>query len=651
MYHQEAFAQYAKALKQGRRYYKDCVLRGDHPYPQVLDEILARTVTAGTVNVGIIDIPTEQIVGIKTAGRKTAFAGNFMPLLDEDSEFAHKWISLCNDHLGDEGIREPITCYEYLGRFYVQEGNKRVSVLKSFDAPVIPGNVIRILPVWSEDPEIQIYYEFLSFYQLSGLYQVQFRRSGCYAKLQAALGFSPDHVWSREERRSFLTGFSYFKTAFQKLGGEELSITPAGALLIWLEVYPFSDLKEKSATELNKSISALWPDFKSISLNVPAQLSTAPEEPEKTLMSRFFAPLLSHLNVAFIYNHDPRKSRWTRGHELGRRYLEDQLGSKVSVRVYHCDNATAAEVMEQAATEGADVIFSTTPQIIDACRKVAADHPTIKVLSCSPTLPYTGVRTYYSRLYEAKFIIGAIAGAMSPDDTIGYVANYPIFGVPACINAFALGAQLTNPKARIRLEWSCLPGSATKTLQSNHISVISNRDVSAPDYSYHSWEWGVYQTQTDGQLLPLASPCWDWGKFYVQVVESIFSGAWDMLGSRSSESPVSYWWGMSSGAIDVQLSDTLPTGVRQLADILKAGIISGSINPFQRRITDQSGTLRNDGTKRLTPEEIIGMDWLCDGVDGTIPPFEALRPQSQQLVRLLGVYRDAIPPEKEAAQL
>jgi len=651
MNHQEAYTQYTKALKLGRRYYKDCVLRGEHPYPQVLDEILARAVTAGTINLGVIDIPTEQIVGIKSAGRKTAFAGNFMPLLDEDSEFAHKWISLCADHLGDEGIREPIVCYEYLGRFYVQEGNKRVSVLKSFDAPVIPGSVIRILPNWSEDPEIQIYYEFLRFYQISHLYQVQFHRSGSYAKLQAALGFTPDHIWTREERRSFLTGFSYFKTVFEKLDGSELGISPAGALLIWLEVYPFSDLKTKTAAELSKTLSAMWPDIKSIAQNTPVQLSTAPEEPEKTLMSRFFLPSITHLNIAFIYNHDPRKSRWTRGHELGRRYLEECLGDKVSVRVYHCDTANAAETMRDAALEGADVIFSTTPQLIDACRKTAADYPSIKVLSCSPSLPYTSVRTYYSRLYEAKFIIGAIAGAMSQDDTIGYVANYPIFGVPACINAFALGTQLTNPKARIRLEWSCLPGSGVKTLQSNQISVISNRDVSAPDYSYHSWEWGVYQTQSDGQLLPLASPCWNWGKFYVQVVESIFSGAWDALGNRSSDSPVSYWWGMSSGAVDVQLSDTLPAGIRQLSDILKAGIISGSVNPFQRRIVDQSGVLRNDGTKRFTPEEIISMDWLCDSVDGIIPPFHMLRPQSQQLVRLLGVYRDEIPPEKEDAQL
>ena len=45
------------------------------------------------------------------------------------------------------------------------------------------------------------------------------------------------------------------------------------------------------------------------------------------------------------------------------------------------------------------------------------------------------------------------------------------------------------------------------------------------------------------------------------------------------------------------------------------------------------------------------MDWLCDCVDGTIPTYEQLLPMSQPMVRLLGIYREAIPPEKGAAVL
>ena len=126
MSRQEAAEQYSRAQKRGRKSYKSCILRGRYPYPQVLDEILEESMTAGQVELGLAEIPLDQIVGTKTEGRRTSFSADFMPLLDVDTEFATKWIDLCEAHLGDEGIRDPVICYEYLGRFYVQEGNKRV---------------------------------------------------------------------------------------------------------------------------------------------------------------------------------------------------------------------------------------------------------------------------------------------------------------------------------------------------------------------------------------------------------------------------------------------------------------------------------------------------------------------------------------------
>ena len=165
----EAQAQYAAALKAGQKCYREALLKGEYPYPQVLDEILDEYLAAGRVELGLIDVPMDRIVGTKSRGRRNAFAANFMPLLPMESEFGAKWVALCDANLSSEGIRDPIRCFEYLGRFYVQEGNKRVSVLMSFGAPSIAGQVTRIVPVWSEDEEVRLYYEFMDFYRLSRL--------------------------------------------------------------------------------------------------------------------------------------------------------------------------------------------------------------------------------------------------------------------------------------------------------------------------------------------------------------------------------------------------------------------------------------------------------------------------------------------------
>ena len=309
----EAGVQYAKALKAGQKTYRECVLAGRYPYLQILDEILTNSMISGRVDLGVIDVPAEQIVGTKSAGRTRAFAADFMPLLPPSSEFAAKWTELCAAHLGDEGIRDPIRCYEYMGRFYVQEGNKRVSVLKSFGARSVPGYVTRLIPVYSDDEAVAMYYEFLDFYRLSSLYGVYFSRRGGYAKLQAALGYDPDHVWSEEERRRFQSSFFFFREAFRKLGGAELGITPADALLVWLEFYPLGTIKELSTAEIHKTLAAIWPDVRARAEAEPIEVNLdAPDEPppERGIIGRILGgkATANHVNVAFVNLPDPAHS-------------------------------------------------------------------------------------------------------------------------------------------------------------------------------------------------------------------------------------------------------------------------------------------------------------------------------------------------------
>ena len=638
----EAYVQYNYALKLGQKYYRECVVRGKYPYQQALSDVFNENLAAAKIKIGLVDIPMEQIVGTTTSGRGNAFAGNFMPLLHDSTEFAMKWTALCEAHLEAGGISDPIVCYEYMGRFYVTEGNKRVSVLKSYGSPSIAGNVTRIVPTWSDDEAVQIYYEFIPFYDLSGLYDVTFSCKGSYAKLQARLGFAPDHVWTKEERSEFLYGFRRFKVAFEKLNTEKLNITAGDALLIWLQMNPAEDLGK---TDLVKSLSAAWPDVRIFANGSAISVSTEPVEEKAGITRLFGLGRPNHLQIAFVHAMNPEQSSWTATHESGRKQLEAAMGERVSVKSYICEDEDPLTVMERAVTEGAQVIFATTPPLIAACRQIAARHPQVKVLNCSVSMPYSGVRTYYGRMYEAKFITGAIAGAMADNDKIGYVANYPIIGTIASINAFALGVRMTNPNAKIILRWSCLPGNPVHSLMEEGVSVISNRE-SATEDPYWAWEWGTYKVEESGNLLPLSSPVWNWGKFYEGVIQTIFDGGWNTLGGKEAQA-INYWWGMSSGVIDVTLNPNLSEGSKHLSHILRQGLMSGTIDPFHTRMVDQAGEVRNEGERSFSAEDVMNMDWLLDNVEGAIPAFEDILPVSQQLVRLLGLKRNEILPTPE----
>ena len=634
----EAIEEYQKALKLGQKEVRECQAKGRSVNPEVLHQVAGELAADKSISVGLVEIPANRIVGTKTAGRISAFSPGFMPLLAKDTEFAVKWIELCAAHL-NEGIRDPIVCYEYYGNFYVQEGNKRVSVLKYYESPRIPGLVHRVMPEPSEEPRYKAYLEFLEFFKCTKMYDIQFTAPGCYAKLCQAVGIPMGESWKTEDIRRLRAYFQYFREAYYALGGQELSVSPEHAMLVFLEVYDYADLGKFSAAELKDRLQKTWKNVEARSFQKPAVKTEPPTGVSAAkLLTRIIGA--DHLNVAFVHNRTEAASPWTRGHEAGRKYLEEAQGKSVTCRSYFgADTPERGEaVLMDALRDGAEVIFTTTPLLIAPSLKISVKFPKVRILNCSLHMPYSTVRTYYPRVYEAKFITGAIAGAMARNNRIGYVGTYPIHGEPAAINAFALGAQLTNPRARIELKWSCLKGNPSRELFDSGIRVISNRDTPDADRIYT--DYGTYFYNEEGKAVALGSPVWKWGKFYEQVIEAINDGSWD---ADKGKQAVNYWWGIKSGVIDVALTDDLPLGVRHLAEMLRSGLRQGTLDPFLRPIYDQQGVLRTDGTRGFTPDELMHMDWLCENVVGHIPTLEEVIPASRATVQLLGVFQEDLP--------
>ena len=641
-----ASEEFNQALKLGQKEYKEATAAGKPPHPLVLDEILQDVMAESVVDVGLVEIPAERIVGVKAAGRVTAFSAGFRPLLEAQTEFGAKWISLCQAHLGETGITEPIQCFEYLGNFYVQEGNKRVSVLRHFGSPRIPGYVKRVLPEKTEEPRILAYYEFLEYYKGAKLYQPQFRRPGDYGKLLKAVGKKMGEPWSEEERRTFRAYYHYFMDAFAAVS-KNTELLADEALLLWLELYPYQNLGSLSGQELKKSVAALWEDMVTRNTEESVRLQTTTEDSGKSSFVSRVISALDQLDVAFVHQQTPGSSAWVLGHEKGKEHIEAVFGNKIKVRSYY--DATTPEqaeaLIEQAVAEGAQVVFTTSPPLRRETLKAAVKYPKVRFLNCSVDQPYSSVRSYYGRLYEAKFITGAIAGAMACNDRVGYIAAYPIFGEPASINAFALGAQMTNPRAQIELKWSCVGGTPQADLIRDGIRIISNQDAPAETKMFLDFcNYGTYLMDDRAGLIPLGTPLWGWGKFYEYAIKAILSGG---MQKEKGGTALNYWFGLDSGVIGINLSDRLPQGVRQMANLLYEAVKRGYIDPFARKITAQDGTVKNDGTAGFTSEQILRMDWLCDNVIGSIPSFEEILPVSRKMVQELGIYREKIPAEIE----
>lgn len=627
---------YQQARKLGLKDFKARQAKKLEPNLTALEDLLPHAAALGEEDLGLIRIDLEQVAGTRSTSRSKSFSGSFYPLLDDNSEFAAKWSALAASHL-EEGIRDPITAVEYLNRFYVVEGHKRVSVLRFFGAATVTANAMRLLPPRTEEPEIVVYYEFLDFYRVTKANFIQFTRTGEYAELLELLG-EPELLWDEERRRGFFADVTRFRRAYQ-------TMKPAGAppqdeaLLRYLRIYGYAHLRERSPAELRSDLVSITPELLHRGEESDPLVMTGPEEPKHSLLNSL-KPAVRGVKVAFLHDKDPESSFWTYSHERGRLYVQETLGERVETTSrFNMLQEDFDKTVRELVNEGYGVVFTSTPKLLPQTLTAAALYPNVKFLSCSLNVNHPILRCYYPRMYEAKFLTGVIAGLASENGRIGYVCNYPVFSMPASINAFALGARMVNPRAKIFLQWSTVADSDIDArFAENGVTAVSGRDSFPP--AERERELGLFLL-SDGERTNLAWPCWNWGVIYQKILESVLDGSWGArkTGSEAGQT-VNYWWGLSSGAVGVCLREGLPASALALIKLLQDGIINETFNPFAGPIYDQSGKLRIEKGALLNPGQILRMGWLVENVVGSLPDPAQLTVEAQELVRIQGVAKE-----------
>ena len=631
---------YKEALKLGQKEVRSRTAKEKNPYLPVLDEIVPPEKALTGIHLGVVQIPVWFIVGTKTGGRVSAFAANFMPVLDEGTEFADKWEALYRSHIS-EGIRDPIKVFEYLNRYYVQEGNKRVSVLKFCGAYSVTAEVIRILPERTNDEKIQLYYEYLEFNRYSKINFIEFTKRGSYQKLMRMMGKSYGEWWTIEEQRRFSSAYYFFEKAYKENGGDKLKITIGDAMLNYIKIYGYPELQNAGDAEIRMNLKKMWEDIALIEENETIELKTTPPE-EKEIKPSVLSMILpiakpSKLKAAFVYDVPPDKSGWVSDHERGRQYAQTVLGDQAATSVYIVeDEHKQYELLEKAVADGNKILFTTSPRMLQASLRAAINYPDIVVMNCSLNISHRYLRTYYTRMYEVKFILGVLAGSLTQSGRLGYVCDYPIYGQIAGINAFALGAQMANPRTKVYLEWSSVKGAgeAALALSRRHIHLISSQDTARFTEDTRQ-SFGLSHVSHDKTDL-LAVPVWKWGVYYEKIMRGVLDKTIKSEYVNTARA-LNYYWGMSAGVVDIEYAPALPPSSRRYADFFRSSLISGAGKPFLTPFVTQNGDVIGSRQHELSLEQIIRMDYLAENVIGSIPSYDELNPVGKKTVDMVGV--------------
>ncbi len=329
---------------------------------------------------------------------------------------------------------------------------------------------------------------------------------------------------------------------------------------------------------------------------------------------------VKELRVGFVYVSPIGDAGWSYAHDQGRLYIDSMEGVTTAFVEAVSEGPDSERVMLNMARKNFDLIFATSYGYMDPMLKVAKQFPKVVFMHCSGFKTANNMGNYFGRMYQARYLSGMVAGAMTKTKTLGYVAAFPIPEVIRGINAFTLGAQSSNPDVKVRVVWTktwydpATEKEAAKSLLDVGADVIAQHQDS-PSPQEAAQEKGVYSVGYNSDMSKFApkshlcAPIWNWGPFYKEMVEKVRQGNWENK---------AYWYGLNHGIVDLSPMGTMvPQEVQKRVLSKKDEIASGKAKVFVGPIKDQDGKVRIAKSAAAADKELLGMTWFVEGVIGT----------------------------------
>lgn len=356
------------------------------------------------------------------------------------------------------------------------------------------------------------------------------------------------------------------------------------------------------------------------------------------------------LKAGFVYVGPVGDYGWSHAHDVGRKFAEKKLPWLETVYIESVAEADAARIIDRfVQEEKCDVVFTTSFGYMDATLKAGRKYPDTHFMHCSGFKQAKNVGTYFADLYQAYYLNGLMAGALTKSDKIGYVAAFPIPELVRHIDAFALGIKAVNPKAKVHVRWIYAWYGPDKAREAAEALIAEGCDALAfTEDTPAVIEVGQEHTEKGKQIYTFShySPMQpygkdsvvsgqlvDWGVMYEQILKDLHDGTWTnkdywwlaaekavILGG-SFEDPVNPKFVDPLKSVSVKMDDLGTLSVYDLVfkryDQMKKG--TDVFDPFTGPISDNSGKIQIKAGEKASKGDLLSIMYYVDNVVGSIP--------------------------------
>lgn len=328
------------------------------------------------------------------------------------------------------------------------------------------------------------------------------------------------------------------------------------------------------------------------------------------------------VKAAWIYVGPHNDAGWSQAHDNGRLYVQKRMGKNVQTTFKENvpEGPQVSQVIDSLVRDGNKIIFATSFGYQGAMAAAAKKYPDVYFEHATGTKTDKNFAQYFGAGEDSIYLSGMAAGAATKNGNIGYVVPFAIPEVIRHANAFALGAQAMNPKAKLKLVWTNSwfdPAKERKAAENLHKAGadVLAQNVDSPATGQYAESAKVPWVGYDSDARKFAPTSWltaavyNWGPYYLKRVKAAAAGTWKT--------------GFYYGTIKDGFTDIAPYGPKVNARTKAAiaakrkALIDGSFYEFEGPLYDQKGKLRVPKGKRLTVKELYAMDWLVKGVVGS----------------------------------
>jgi basic membrane protein A and related proteins len=330
-------------------------------------------------------------------------------------------------------------------------------------------------------------------------------------------------------------------------------------------------------------------------------------------------PKISWVYVGPIGDHG-----WSYQHHQGLLAVQKEFGDKVETSFVEnvSEGPDAERVIDQLATSGSNLIFTTSFGFMNPTVKVAARHANVKFEHATGFKTAPNLAIYNARFYEGRHVIGLIAGKMTKTNVIGYIASFPIPEVVMGINAAYLAAKSVNPNIKFKIVWVATwfdpakEGDAAKALVDQGADILMQH-TDSPAAMKFAEEKGISAFGQSSDMAPfgpnaqLTSIVDDWAPHYIKRVKALLDSTWKTQ---------NVWEGIADGTVALApWSKKIPEDVVKLAETARDEIAKGTRHPFTGPINKQDGTPWLKAGEKAPDKDLLSMNFFVEGIEGALP--------------------------------